>query len=98
MIAVAGHLLVDPRDRDRYVRASRDLVERARHTPGCLDLSISADSVDLARINNFELWASQDDLDSFRAKADPPDTGIEIHDASMKEYVIDHAREPFKTD
>lgn len=98
MIAVAGYLLVDVADRDRYVHTLADLVGRARRAPGCLDLAISADSVDPARVNNFELWASQADLDSFRAQADVPDTGIEVRQGSMQEYVIDHAREPFATD
>lgn len=98
MIVVAGYLQVDPSERDRYVEAFTDLVERARQAPGCLDLSISADSIDPARVNNFELWESQSALDDFRAQADVPDTGIEFRDASMTEYVIDHSREPFTTD
>src|SRR5690625_1355805 len=95
MIIVAGHLEVAPVDRDRYVHAFASLVEQARNAPGCLDLAISADSVGPGRINTFELWASQEDLDAFRAQADVPETGIEIRQGSMNEYVIDPSRDPF---
>lgn len=98
MIIVAGYLEVDPTERDRYVHTFASLVRRARAAPGCLDLAISADSVESARINTFELWDSQEDLDAFRARADAPDLGIEIRRGSMKEYVVDHARDPFATD
>lgn len=98
MIIVSGYALVDSDERDPYIEAFAELVERARAAPGCLDLAITADSVDPARVNNYERWATQADLDRFRAKAEVPDTGIEIRAASMQEYVIDHAREPFSTD
>ena len=95
MIIVAGHLIVAEPDRDRYVESSAELVGRARATEGCVDLSITADSVDPTRVNNLEVWSSQHALDDFRASANPPDTGIEIVEASMKEYVVSRTREPF---
>lgn len=55
MIIVAGFFEVEPDHRDRYVAEFRDLVRRAREAPGCLDVAITADSVDPARVNNFEL-------------------------------------------
>nr|WP_143198743.1 hypothetical protein [Bradyrhizobium sp. AS23.2] len=35
-------------------------------------MAITADPVDPARINNFEFWLSEEDLNSFRAIANPP--------------------------
>ena len=58
MLIIAGHIEVDPDDRDEAVAVMRDLVTRARDAPGCLDLAITADSVDPTRINNFERWES----------------------------------------
>jgi hypothetical protein len=46
MIIIAGHLLVDEADRDRYVEAHRAPVSRARAFEGCIDLSITANSID----------------------------------------------------
>ena len=46
-----------PIKRDAAVEAFAAMVERARKYDGCLDLSISADSVDPERINLFELLA-----------------------------------------
>jgi len=65
MIIIAGHLLVDEADRDRYVEAHRDLVSRARAFDGCIDLAITADTLDPRRINNFEVWRDSEVLDSW---------------------------------
>ena len=58
MLIIAGHIEVDPDDRDEAVAVMRDLVTRARDASGCLDLAIPADSVDSTRINNLEHWES----------------------------------------
>lgn len=86
MIIIAGHLLVDEADRDRYVEAHCDLVSRARAFDGCIDLAITADPLDPRRINNFEAWRDSEVLDSWRGQADPPDTGIEPSSAEMQRY------------
>lgn len=98
MIIVSGHVLVDPDHRDRYVQVFAELVEQARSAPGCLDLAITADSVEPARVNNYERWATQADLDRFRAQADVPDAGIEIRDGAMQEHVVSHSRDPFSAE
>jgi hypothetical protein len=54
MIIVAGFLKVEPNDRDRYVAEFSELVRRAREAPGCLDLAISADSIDPGRLSPRE--------------------------------------------
>ena len=94
MIIVAGYALVDPRDRDRYVAAFRDLVRAARSAPGCLDVAMTADSVDAGRVNIFELWESQEPLDDWRANAPAPDLDIEF-DAKVMEYEVSRGKEPF---
>lgn len=95
VIIVAGFATVEPTDRDRYVAEFRDLVRRARQAPGCQDVAISADSVDPGRVNNFELWTSQEHLDAWRAVASPPETGIEFSAVQMQEYEIARAKDPF---
>ena len=95
MWIIAGHLLVDEDERDRYVDAHRDLIERARRADGCLDVAITADSVDPRRINNFERWESWDAIEAWRAQADAPDTGIAFREVDVTAYEIAGTRPPF---
>ena len=46
MLIIAGHTEVDPDDRDEAVAVMRDPVTRACDAPRCLDVAITADSVD----------------------------------------------------
>ena len=54
MVIVAGHLIVDPDDREAYLEGCRDVVEQASRTDGCLDFTISPDLVDPTMINAYE--------------------------------------------
>ena len=56
MIIIAGYATIDADTRNAAVPAFADMVARARKQDGCLDVAISADSVDPERINVFELW------------------------------------------
>jgi quinol monooxygenase YgiN len=65
MIAIIGHLDVDPSVRDRLVEST---VELQRSTeagePGCLVYTIAADPADPGRIRITELWESATALDA----------------------------------
>ena len=78
MLIIAGHIRVAPERRDALVAEFEDLVRRSRAAPGCLDVAVTADSVDPGRINNFERWESQEHLDRWRAAANAPDVGDEF--------------------
>jgi quinol monooxygenase YgiN len=86
MVIIAGYVLVDEGQRDAYVEAHRDLVERARAFEGCIDLAITADPVDRRRVNNLEVWASAEALDAWRAEANPPRTGIKLADMRVRRF------------
>ncbi|SDK27011.1 putative quinol monooxygenase [Sediminibacillus albus] len=94
-VIIAGWFTVDPSKRDEVVKAHEDLVKRARQTPGCLDLAITADPVDPARINNFEFWQSEEDLQSFRAVANPPKQITPMLRVEMLKHEIDKSGPPF---
>jgi quinol monooxygenase YgiN len=96
MLIIAGHVHVDPAHRDQFVAAHRDLVGRARAAPGCLDLAISADSMDPTRVNTFERWESQEHLDAWREVADSPDLNIETIDDQVRMYTATDERSPFE--
>lgn len=86
MIIIAGHEIVDAGDRDRYVDAHKDLVERGRVADGCIHLAITTDPVDPRRVNNAEVWESAEALDRWRAQANAPDPGIEILGGDMRRF------------
>src|SRR4051794_18699525 len=66
MIIVAGQLTVAPDDRGDYLKGTVAVIAAAREAPGCLDFTLSADPLDEARINVFELWQSDEALRAFR--------------------------------
>ena len=49
MFIVAGHITVDPKQRESYLAGSVSVVDKARAAAGCLDFAISADLVDYRR-------------------------------------------------
>ena len=54
MVIVAGHITVEPRQRESYPAGCVSVVEQARGTAGCLDFAIPADLIDPGRVNIFE--------------------------------------------
>jgi quinol monooxygenase YgiN len=72
MIIIAGYTLTEAHKRDAALEAFADMVQRARKYDGCLDLWISADSVDPERINLFESWRDQRSWNAWRKVAKGP--------------------------
>jgi len=95
MLIIAGHSTVDAVDRDRYVTAHQDLIRRARLAPGCLDLAITADPLDPARVNVVERWESREHLDAWRAVARAPRSKIKPSTVDVMMYVVSDVRPPF---
>jgi len=73
MIIIAGYELMDVEKRDSVVDAHRDLVSRAREFQGCINVAITADSVDPERINSVEVWRDAEAIEQWRAQANAPD-------------------------
>ena len=65
-VIVAGHLAVDPSQRDDYLSGCVGVVRQARATAGCLDFALSADLIDAGRINILERWESRAAVEVFR--------------------------------
>ncbi len=95
MLIIAGHYSVGVAKRDAYVEAFSDLVQRGRAAAGCLDLAITADPVDPARVNNYERWESEATLAAFRAVANPPEFDVAMSDMQMSKFHIDSESHPF---
>ncbi|MGQ9425840.1 putative quinol monooxygenase [Gilvimarinus sp. F26214L] len=94
-VVIAGWFTVDPSKRDEVVDSFKDLVVRAREAKGCLDLAITADPVDPARINNFELWVSESHLNSWRKIANPPENITPMLQVDVQKHMIDRSGPPF---
>jgi quinol monooxygenase YgiN len=86
MVIVAGHLIVDPEERDAYLEGCREVVELARRTDGCLDFAITADLLDPARVNVYERWDSQDAVEAFRGDGVQGELAAAIRAAQVSEY------------
>ena len=91
MIVVAGHLEVDPDNRDAFVAESQVAVRMARATDGCLDFAVSPDLVDPARVNILERWVSVEALAAFRG--DGPDDGSaqQIRAFHVEDFTVNDA-------
>lgn len=94
MLIVAGHLEVAPADRDAYVAECVPVVEAARRANGCLEFSITADSVDAGRIQIYERWANEEQLLAFRGDGPSSDQQAQILDADIRRYGISSVDAP----
>ena len=63
MVIVAGHITIDPEQREARLADFMRVVEKARQADGCLDFAMSADLLDPGRVNLFERWESQEALE-----------------------------------
>jgi quinol monooxygenase YgiN len=88
VIIVAGALFVDAERRDDYLTGCRAVVDQARQSQGCLDFAISADLVDLRRINVHERWESEEALLRFRGSGPSNEQSDAILDADVREFRI----------
>jgi quinol monooxygenase YgiN len=103
VIAIIGHVDVDPSVRDELVAATADLQRSTQHDePGCLVYTIAADPADPARIRIVELWESADALDAhfqhpnFRAAGEVMRAAPRTGGSAMKYRIdaVDEVRGP----
>ena len=92
MVIVAGHVVVDPDQRDDYLTGCVEVVRQAREAPGCLDFSLSADLLEPGRINIFERWESQAAVEAFRGSGTSNERGEMIVSAAVCEYDVGEQR------
>jgi quinol monooxygenase YgiN len=88
MLIIAGHLVVARAERDPFVAECVAAVEAARVAAGCLDYSITADTVDPARVVIYERWESEEKLLAFRGSGPSDDQQAAILDADVKRFEI----------
>jgi quinol monooxygenase YgiN len=94
MIIIAGRLEVEPADRDAFLAAVDDVARLARAAPGCLDFVQAADPIEAGRINVFERWESDEDLQRFRGAGGPPPDAPPLRSADVHKYRIGSVEAP----
>lgn len=94
MIIIAGHLQVDPEQRDAYLRSVADVVPAARAAAGCLEFVQVADPVEPDRIVVYERWESDEDLLAFRGQGQGEDDTPELLGADVSKYRISGVEAP----
>ena len=95
MVIVAGHITVEPQQRESYLADCVRIVEQARRAAGCLDFTISADLIDPGRVNIFERWTSQAAVETFRGNGPSDEQGAAMRSVSVAEYDIADVRPLF---
>jgi quinol monooxygenase YgiN len=88
VIIVAGALIVDPEDRERYLQGCTGVVAAARRAPGCLDYALSPDLLDAGRINVYERWADEQQLARFRGSGPDSEQLAALLRIDVDEYEV----------
>jgi quinol monooxygenase YgiN len=88
MIIVSGRIYVTPGRRDAFVATSRDAVVEARRAPGCLDFVVAADPVDPDRVNVYEQWETEAELEAFRGGGPDSDLSSDIVRADVSRHHV----------
>ena len=94
MLIIAGHLTVDPAERADYLSQCVAVVEAARVAPGCLDFSITADTLDPSQIRIYECWETETQMLAFRGSGPSDDQQTAIVDADVKRFDISSVGAP----
>lgn len=88
MIIVAGHSHTKSvADRDANVAAFAEMVGRARLQDGCIDIAITADSIDPTRSNIVEVWRDEAAWKAWRKIAKGPRSRAKTVHVSIYEAV-----------
>lgn len=73
MIIIAGYSHArNAEERDASVAGFAAMVARARKQDGCIDMAITADSVDATRSNIIEIWRDEQACKAWRKVAKAP--------------------------
>jgi quinol monooxygenase YgiN len=94
MVIVAGHITVEPEQRESYVLGCMSVVGNARLADGCLDFAIT-ELLDPGRVNLFERWETQAAAETLRRSAPRNKQGAATLSVSVAEYDIADVRPLF---
>ena len=62
MIVIAGHVVLDPKQREKAEAAAREMMSETRKEQGCISYTFSADLEEPGRFQIFEEWEGDEAL------------------------------------
>ena len=72
MVIVSGRIYIASGQREAFLASSRDAVIEARRAAGCRDFVVAADPLEPNRVNVYEEWDSDTQLETFRGAGPGP--------------------------
>jgi quinol monooxygenase YgiN len=91
LVIVAGHFVVDPDQREQFLRGRADVTRASRAEAGCITYAFSPDPLEPGRVLLFERWESKAalaaHLAALRQRPRPPD-GVEVRESAVQQYEI----------
>jgi quinol monooxygenase YgiN len=91
VIIVAGHFVVDPDQREEFLRSRADVMRTSRSEAGCITYAFSPDPLDPGRVLLFERWESKaalaGHLAALRQRPRPQDH-VEVRESELQQYEI----------
>jgi len=88
VVIVSGTIYVRPGKREAYLAASMEAVAAGRSSPGCLDFVVAADPIEPDRINVYEQWESDAQLEAFRGDGPGGDLTSDIVKADVSRHQV----------
>jgi quinol monooxygenase YgiN len=88
MVIVSGTIYVRPGRRQAFLAASMEAVAAARSSPGCLDFIVAADPIEPDRVNVYEQWESEAQLEAFRGDGPGGDLSSDIVNADVSRHQV----------
>lgn len=91
MIIVAGYFVVDPGQREEFLRGRADVMRASRSEAGCITYAFSPDPLDPGRVLLFERWESKAALAGHLAalrQRPRPAGGVEVRESEVQQYEI----------
>ncbi len=88
MIIVSGRIYVTPGQRDAFLASSQNAVAAARRAPGCKDFVVAADPIEPNRVNVYEEWDSESELEAFRGGGPGPELTKVIQRAEVLRHHV----------
>jgi quinol monooxygenase YgiN len=88
MIIVSGRIYVSPGRREAFLASSRSAVVAARGAPGCRDFVVAADPIEPDRVNVYEEWESESELEAFRGAGPGPELAQVIERAEVSRHRV----------
>ncbi len=88
MIIISGRIYVSPGQRDAFLASSQSAVVAARSAPGCRDFVVAADPIEPNRVNVYEEWGSETELEAFRGTGPGPELTQVIKRAEVARHRV----------